>query len=446
MRNKILESLKLNTENKDILDMVVKNLKEERKIIDKHNTDLSNSEEYRKSREEINSATDINERTRLRQKQKTPKFYSEENDPITKLEKLSNKKDNIEDHFEQLEKKLLNKLNTPTETIQKNPQITEEKKICDIYVNLDKYYNNYIEHRKNFNKISDSSIKGYNASMRYLKYFINEDTIFNFRFFKDIQKKLQNLPKVFFKYSKYYKSSYEDLLTLKEKENFETLNSKTINNHINSYSLFFKYLKYEEIVEENPLNDIIPLNEVKGTIKEEYSDNELKLIFESDMEKPYLNMCRIALYCGLRIEEVLSIKKENIKDNLIYIDLEDTSTKNHQRIIPIHKNIINTVNNQIKTNKGIFLFFNGNGGNEVKNVGKRLNRRIQDIVSSKIKTYHSFRKNFSQVIELETNAEEKTKTYLMGHSNNSVTHTIYNRGKFNVKKLVDCIEQINYEY
>jgi len=39
------------------------------------------------------------------------------------------------------------------------------------------------------------------------------------------------------------------------------------------------------------------------------------------------------------------------------------------------------------------------------------------------------RKNFSQMIELETDAEEKTKTYLMGHTNDSITHTIYNRGK-----------------
>ena len=38
---------------------------------------------------------------------------------------------------------------------------------------------------------------------------------------------------------------------------------------------------YEEIIEDNPLNDIIPLNEVKGTIKEEYSEKELNLIFNS---------------------------------------------------------------------------------------------------------------------------------------------------------------------
>jgi len=235
-------------------------------------------------------------------------------------------------------------------------------------------------------------------------------------------------------------------MELRKKENYEILNTQTINKHMTYYSLFFKYLQYEEIIKENPLNNIISLMEEKGTNKEEYSKKDLDLIFSSDMEKPYLNMCKVALYTGLRIEEVLSIKKENIKDNFINIDLKDTNTKKHQRIIPIHKNLLDTIEYQIKTNKGEFLFFKGNVGNEVGNVGKRLNRRIREVVLSKSKSFHSLRKNFSQMIELETDAEEKTKTYLMGHTNDSITHTIYNRGKFNIKKLVDCIEQINYEY
>ena len=436
----------MNIEDKNILDEVIKNLKKDRKVLDQFNTDLANSEEYRKSREEINSTANIHERKRLRRKQKVPKFYAAEHDPITKLEKIANKKDNIEEHFEQLEQKLLNKINTPTETIQKNSQIIEKEKTSDIYVNLDKYYKNFIEHRINFNQISNASVKGYNSAINYLKYFIDEDTIFDFRFFKEVQKKLQTLPSNFFKGKKYNSLKYDDLMKLRKTENYEVLNPKTINKHITYYSLFFKYLKYEEIIKENPLTDIIPLIEEKGTIKEEYTEKDLELLFSSDMDKSYLNMCKMALYAGLRIQEVLSIKKVNIKDNLIHIDLKDSSTKKHQRIIPIHKNLLSSIQYQIDTNIGDFLFFKGNVGNQVNSVGKRLNRRIQEVVLSDLKTFHSFRKNFSQIIELETNAEEKTKTYLMGHTNDSVTHNIYNRGKINIDKLVDCIDQIPYEY
>ena len=165
------------------------------------------------------------------------------------------------------------------------------------------------------------------------------------------------------------------------------------------------------------------------------------------MEKEYINLCKFSLYCGLRIEEVLSIKKKNIKDNLIYIDLNDTSTKKHQRVIPIHTNLISILDYQTQSNKGEYIFFNGNNGSEATNVGKRINRRLKKIVPDSVKSFHSFRKNFSQEIELNTDSEEKIKKYLMGHNlGKNVTHNIYNRGKVNLEKLFSCINQISFNY
>ena len=67
---------------------------------------------------------------------------------------------------------------------------------------------------------------------------------------------------------------------------------------------------------------------------------------------------------------------------------------------------------------------------EVKNVGKRINRRLKSIVPIKEKTFHSFRKNFSQNIELNSKSEDKIKKYLMGHSQSKdITHAVYNRGE-----------------
>ena len=40
--------------------------------------------------------------------------------------------------------------------------------------------------------------------------------------------------------------------------------------------------------------------------------------FDEWLEKDYLNMCKFALYTGLRLEEVLSIKKENIKSQYFF--------------------------------------------------------------------------------------------------------------------------------
>jgi len=329
--------------------------------------------------------------------------------------------------------------------IVKTLQQTQTKldNTSDILENLEQYFNDYLEYRTNHDKVSSSSIKAYKASFRYLKYFINDDIVLNFKFFKQVQKQFTQLPKNFFKYEKYYKKPFEKVIKLK----YETLDNKTINNHISNFKTFFDYLLYEEIIENNPLNNIKPLVEAIATNKEEYTPEELTKIFNSNMDINYLNMCKVALYSGFRIEEVLSIKKQDIEDNLIHITLQDKSTKKHTRIIPIHKNLLDTINYQKKHNKGVYLFFNGNVDNEVKNVGKRLNRRLKEVINIKEKTFHSFRKNFSQELELNTTGEEKIKKYLMGHSlAKDITHLIYNRNKVNITKLEDCINQITFNF
>ncbi|NDK08952.1 tyrosine-type recombinase/integrase [Candidatus Gracilibacteria bacterium] len=358
------------------------------------------------------------------------------------LNYCKNKKIIKQSDFKKLEKKLLDKI----DMLQNNTLKETTNRNNDIFVNLDKYYNEFMEYKKNFDKISYSSLKSYKSSLLYLKYFTDKNTIFNFSFFKDVQKKLQELPSNFFKYEKYHTKSFNEVLKMKKVENFDTLNSKTINNHMSNYNKFFDYLIYEELLTDNPLNNIKSLAEEESE-KVEYSQEDLDKIFSSGMEKKYFNMCKFALYAGLRIQEILSIKKDDIKDNLIHITLEDTSHKKHTRVIPIHKNILDLIEYQKKHNPSDYLFFDFSKKEEPKNVGKLVNRRLRKIINDSNKSFHSFRKNFSQEIELNTNGEEKTKKYLLGHSfKNDVTHSIYNKNKINIEKLVDCIKQITFNY
>ncbi|AOO63826.1 tyrosine-type recombinase/integrase [Sulfurospirillum halorespirans] len=362
-------------------------------------------------------------------------------------------KDEIENdkRIEELEKRKENEIFEIVKILEKkldnSPKIDEEinKIKNNVLINLDRYYSEYIDYRKNFVKVSNDSIRTSNSSFRYLKYFIKENTVFNFSFFKEIQKKFQELPANFFKYEKYYKKDFEEVLKLKDIENYEVLNTKTINNHMSNYSKFFDYLIYEEVLTENPLKNIKSLKEEESE-KIEYSQEDIDKIFNSKMEKVYLNMCKFTIYTGLRLEEVLSVKKEDIHDNLIHVTtLDDTTNKKHQRIIPVHKNIQNLIEYQKKHRKYKYLFFDYEKKNEVKNAGKRVNNRLKKIVNDKDKSFHSFRKNFSQEIELNTNSDEKTKKYLMGHSfKNDVTHTVYNKNKINIEKLRDCINQITF--
>jgi len=364
-------------------------------------------------------------------------FWKDEIENEKRMEELEKRKEN--EIFE-IVKNLEKKLTTSSNNDEKINEINN-----NVLTNIDTYYEQYTEYRKNFVKVSKDSIRTSNSSFRYLKYFINENTVFNFSFFKEVQKKFQELPANFFKFDKYYKKNFDEVLKLKNIENYKVLNTKTINNHMSNYSKFFDYLIYEEIIKENPLKNLKSLKEEESE-KIEYSSEDLNKIFNSKMEKVYFNLCKFTIYTGLRLEEVLSVKKEDIHDNLIHVTtLDDTNNKKHKRIIPVHKNILNLIEYQRKHSKFEYLFFNYEKKNEVKNAGKRVNNRLKKIIDEENKSFHSFRKNFSQEVELNTNSDEKTKKYLMGHSfKNDVTHTVYNKNKINIDKLVDCINQITF--
>ncbi len=416
-------------------DRILKRMTQEEKIkqLEKQNLKLIELVEYYQNLSKT-KLKNLEERVNSEnKKQKTDLFLINRlTDKLTTLQELEAIKTIQNENVENEENRLI-----------KQPQENKNFKLIN---ELDKHFNKFLEHQKQYKKVSESSIKAYKASYKYLTYFIKQETnlILNFKTFKQIQYYFTKLPKNFFKYKKYYSKPINKILELKH---IEPLNNKTINGHVNNFKTFFDFLLYEEIIENNPLLNIKPLPESDEIKRLEYTEKELNIIFSNNIEKEYLNMCKVALYTGFRFEEVLSLKKVDIKDNFIYLTLKSSSSKKHERIMPIHKNLISVINYQKRNNKGSYLFFNGNIGNEVKNVGKRVNRKLKEIVNTKNKTFHSFRKNFAQELELKTNAEDKIKKYLLGHSfNKDVTHTVYNRGKVNTEKLRECINQITFNY
>ena len=325
----------------------------------------------------------------------------------------------------------------------KNNDEIEKKNTTTLNIeNLKKYFDEYKEYKIKNDKISLSSIKSYNSSFDYLLYFINNNNNvnFDFHFFKNIQDNLQIVPQNRTKFKKYNTKNIDELKQIYKKDKYITLNNKTINNHIININTFFEYLKYNRIIKINECSEIKPLKESESE-KNPFNDNDIIKIFNSDMESIYKNFCKMGIYTGMRIAEILNIKKIDIEDN--FIKINDGKTKNAIRIIPIHPKILEIIENQIKENQGNFLFFDG----EISKNSKNINRRIRKIIVEKEKTFHSFRKCFSIALETQTVADVKTKNYLLGHSfKKDITHTIYNKGNINKQKLIDAINQIEFNF
>jgi len=342
-----------------------------------------------------------------------------------------------EEMAEKIAKQLASKYNLFNNQIATIPEKKDDDKKIN-YNNIENYFNKYLDHKINIEKRSISSKKSYISSFYYLKFFSNNETIYNFAFFKQFQKNLMIIPSNMSKFKKFEKLKIDEIEKIYKIENFETLSNKTINNHLVNISNFFDDLVYNEIIETNHVKKVKKLEEEESE-KIAYSKDDLIKIFNSDIEQELKQFCKVALYTGARIGEIANIKKDDIdfKENIIKI--HGTKTKNANRIMPISPHILNILKDRIKINKGQFLFFQDNN---VDRIGKILNRRLNKIIIEDVKSFHSFRKNFSQEI-LKTNAEEHTRKYLMGHSlNKDITHKIYNQNQMNMNKLFECINSI----
>lgn len=104
----------------------------------------------------------------------------------------------------------------------------------------------------------------------------------------------------------------------------------TKNYYLSLVKSIFNLLKQYDMIEYNPVQDSMFLKE-RGRKKRPFTDKEVKLILDNT-EGELHRFCVIASTTGMRISEILNIKKQDIQDNHLVI----FSTKtNKERYFPL---------------------------------------------------------------------------------------------------------------
>ncbi|MDK9693559.1 MAG: tyrosine-type recombinase/integrase [Sulfurimonas sp.] len=348
---------------------------------------------------------------------------------------------------EEIGKKLLQDLNPsnlhsylnvekPTPTVSNN---LKSELWDEVWENLDKYLSDFIKDKIKQDRISANTQKNMEASFKYLKLFCIKGAIPDLQFYKEVQNQMEMMPIDYLRGTRWQNVPMEELAKRFEQSDYETLNSKTINKHLNIHKQFFNWLTYNDGKYETNMGKLKTLHEDDEITKEEYSQNDLRTIFNSDMlDIDKKEICMVALYSGMRVGEISNLKKENFNKEKMFIEIFNGKTKNAARMIPIHKNIEDIILRRVKSGSE-YLFFDGNTSAN----SKKLNRALNKIIPSESKTFHCFRKNFSQALENVLIAEEKYIKYLMGHSSKGdITINDYNLGKMNTTKLRNIMDEL----
>lgn len=146
----------------------------------------------------------------------------------------------------------------------------------------------------------------------------------------------------------------------------------------------------------------------------------------------------VYIYTGLRMQELWqSTIKTEIDTNIIYFDVAGTKTKESNRKVPMHSELI-----KLRITQDWLLTLKSSYKNN-KSTSRKINTIIKDVVNDKKKTLYSARHFFTTEL-LKADVGKSKIDKLVGHSDKKdLTTNTYGRSAFTLEILKIEIEKIN---
>lgn len=171
-----------------------------------------------------------------------------------------------------------------------------------------------------------------------------------------------------------------------------------------------------------------------------FSPEEIKLLWKNSNE-PWVDTILILIYTGLRISELLELKKENFNMKELYFIGGLKTDAGRDRIIPIHKDIVKLIENRLNT-PGEYLIMNDLG---VKTKYSNYKREKFEVIMKNLGMQHDIhdtRHTFASMLD-NLAANDVSVNKLMGHANSTIRKEVYTHKT--LENLRETINMINIE-
>ena len=188
------------------------------------------------------------------------------------------------------------------------------------------------------------------------------------------------------------------------------------------YSEYIKLPKYKKIIE-----------------RKIFTEEEIALLWDNIKVLEYADAILILIYTGMRINELLKLKKKNVnlENNTIIGGSKTDAGKN--RIIPIHPKILPLIIKRME-NKTDYLIPNRTGRNYYEYNNFRQNEFVKIMEQLGMEhTIHDTRHTFATMIS-DVSDNENAITGIIGHTNINMTKKYTHT---NIEKMRKEMEKIN---
>ena len=239
----------------------------------------------------------------------------------------------------------------------------------------------------------------------------------------------------------------EFLSELIERENYA---KNTIDGILGDLSSFFNWAEGSGLIRHNPVtgvSKVIPRpkgKSINDLANLPYTHEMLQRWFDHIKNEPnILVISAIALYSGMRLDEICSLKKADLDEDCFLVT--NGKTGSSIRKIPIHKILIPLVNGLYDSSSHDYLIKGLKSYHDDRShyVGKIMTTRRKQLGFEKRKyTFHSFRSNFMTEMDNLGTKLSITQT-IVGHTHKNLVRDVYSSG-VRIERQRDALNRLSF--
>ena len=242
----------------------------------------------------------------------------------------------------------------------------------------------------------------------------------------------------------------------------ENLTPSSVNRVITSCRNFYKFLQFIEVIPENTVTPFIVPNEYKisknpnskSINKKEmwipFEDREVVNLYQESVKKEdqtLSDLILIGCYTGMRIEEICSLKKNDVELNENFLKVVNSKTNAGIRTVPIHPKLKPRLKKLLEITDDEYILPNltfNKYDDRSNSIGKRFGNLKKKLGYSDKKVFHSIRKTVTTQLE-NSYVNENITADILGHEKPRITYGQYSGGT-NIKVKLDSIKKISYDF
>ncbi|WP_169780725.1 hypothetical protein [Croceibacterium atlanticum] len=229
------------------------------------------------------------------------------------------------------------------------------------------------------------------------------------------------------------------------------LSDATLNRHVTTLQELWKWGEDRDYCSgRNPFagmrKRLTPGKNVQGYLP--WEADELKKLFDPEPGRADVKeVMLVALFTGMRLDEIASLRFEQVReaDGVPYIQVEDAKTAAGNRQVPLHPALGWLAGRPGPPGERLWPKFNaeGPGSKPGADAGKEFSRfKLARGFTDRRKTFHSFRKNVTQIME-RAGVPENEWAQVLGHER-GFTYSRYSPHGIALKRKAEIVSLIEY--